>query len=90
MLKVMELSVSNNLTRPSLVAQPVKNPPAMRETWLGKIPGEGKSYPLQYSDLENSMDCTVPGVTRVRHDWATFTLLPTTLQHTLLFGFCQN
>ena len=23
---------------------------------LGKFPGEGKSYPLQYSGLENSMD----------------------------------
>ena len=24
---------------------------------LGKSPGEGKGYPLQYSDLENSMGC---------------------------------
>ena len=24
---------------------------------LGKSPGEGNSYPLQNSDLENSMDC---------------------------------
>ena len=24
---------------------------------LGGSPGEGKGYPLQYSDLENSMDC---------------------------------
>ena len=23
---------------------------------LGKCPGEGNGYPLQYSDLENSMD----------------------------------
>ena len=23
---------------------------------LGRSPGEGKGYPLQYSDLENSMD----------------------------------
>ena len=29
---------------------------------LGKPPGEGKGYPLQYSGLENSMDCTVLGV----------------------------
>ena len=39
-------------------AQLVKNPPAMRETWvcfprLGRSPGEGKGYPLQYSCLEN-------------------------------------
>ena len=25
-------------------------------TGLGKSPGEGKGYPLQYSGLENSMD----------------------------------
>ena len=25
---------------------------------LERSPGEGKSYPLQYSGLENSMDCT--------------------------------
>ena len=30
---------------------------------LGRTPGEGNSYPLQYSDLENSMDCIVHGVT---------------------------
>ena len=29
---------------------------------LGKSPGEGKGYPLQYSGLENSMDCTGHGV----------------------------
>ena len=27
-----------------------------------KSPGEGKGYPLQYSGLENSMDCIVHGV----------------------------
>ena len=32
--------------------------------WFGKIPGEGKGYPLQYSGLENSMDCIVHGVTK--------------------------
>ena len=37
---------------------------------LGLIPGlgrsleEGKGYPLQYSGLENSMDCIVHGVTK--------------------------
>ena len=34
---------------------------------LGRSLGEGKGYPLQYSGLENSMDCTVNGVARVRH-----------------------
>ena len=31
---------------------------------LGRSPGEGKGYPLQYSGLENSMDYTVQGVTK--------------------------
>ena len=31
---------------------------------LGRSPGEGKGYPLQYSGLENSMDCIVHGVTK--------------------------
>ena len=33
---------------------------------LGRSPGEGKGYPLQYSDLENSMDCIVH---RVAKSW---------------------
>ena len=39
---------------------------------LGSIPelerslGEGKGYPLQYSGLENSMDCIIHGVARSR------------------------
>ena len=31
---------------------------------LGRSPGEGNSNPLQYSGLENSMDCIVHGVTK--------------------------
>ena len=31
---------------------------------LGRSPGEGKGYPLQYSGLENSMDYKVHGVTK--------------------------
>ena len=31
---------------------------------LERSPGEGKGYPLQYSALENSMDCIVHGVTK--------------------------
>ena len=64
-----ELSLNpSHLPRASLVAQlaPLeKNLPAMRETWvqslgLGRSPGKGKGYPLQYSGLENSMDCISP------------------------------
>ena len=31
---------------------------------LGRCPGEGKGNPLQYSGLENSMDCIVHRVTK--------------------------
>ena len=45
----------------SLVAQLVKNQPAMWEIWVQSLGWEdalerGKVYPLQYSGLENSMD----------------------------------
>ena len=41
------------------LAQLVKNPPAMLSIpGLGRSPGEGKGYSLQYSGLENSMDCS--------------------------------
>ena len=33
---------------------------------LGRSPGEGKGYPLQYSGLENSIDCIVYGVSKSR------------------------
>ena len=33
---------------------------------LGRSPGEGKGYPLEYSGLENSMDCVVRGVAKSR------------------------
>ena len=31
---------------------------------LGRSPGEKNGYPLQYSGLENTMDCVVHGVTK--------------------------
>ena len=33
---------------------------------LGRSPGEGRSYPLQYSGLGNSIDCIVRGVAKSR------------------------
>ena len=45
---------------------------ACNEGDLGSIPGlgtspeEGKGYPLQYSGLENSMECIVHGVAKSR------------------------
>ena len=56
----------------SLVAQLVKNVPAMQEIWVrslvGKIPLEKGKDPFQYSGLENSLDYTVHGVAKVGHD----------------------
>ena len=57
---------------------------------LGRSPGEGKGYPLQYSVLENSMD-TVHTSERVGHDWATFTYLLTYLPQSLQSRlFCEE
>ena len=73
------LKVINALETPiiahgaSLVAQLAKNPPVVRETWVWSLGWEDpleiyprKSYPLQYSSLENIMDYTVYGVTKSR------------------------
>ena len=50
------------------MAQLVKNPPAMRETWVRSL---GWEDPLEKGTathssiiLENSMDCIVPGVAK--------------------------
>ena len=57
----------------SLVAQMVKNLPALQEfdPWVRKVPWEGKGNPLQYSCLENCMDweawrATVHGIAKSR------------------------
>ena len=51
---------------------------------LGRSPGEGNSYPLQYSDLENSMDrgawqAIVHGVTKSQTHLSDFHSLTSTL-----------
>ena len=49
---------------------------------LGRSPGEGKGYPLQYSGLENSMDSVVHGVAKSRtgpSDFHFHFLLPPTM-----------
>ena len=60
-----------------LVAQTVKNLPAMQETWVQSLgqedPGEGNGNPLQYSCLDNSLDrgawmATVHGSQRVEQN----------------------
>ena len=59
----------------------VKNPPAMWETWVRSLGWEdplekGKATQLQYSGLENSMDCIVHGVAKSWPRLRTFTPLP--------------
>ena len=90
------------------VAQEVKNPPASAGDaegqgsvpGLGRCPGEGNGYPLQYSCLENSMDRGAWWATvhRVAKSWTclsrswTFLLWDSTLrQHSLLsWGAAAN
>ena len=63
-----ELIYKHNLLT-SLIAQLIKNPACNAGDLgpipgLGRSPGEGKGYPCQYSDLENSMDCIVHGFSK--------------------------
>ena len=108
--KIMKYTHRHDKMDPFLIAQLVKNLPAMQEPgfnpWVGKIcwrrerlhtpvflgfpggsagkesacnvvdlgsipgsgrhPGEGKGHALQYSGLENCMDCEVHGVSKCR------------------------
>ena len=69
---------------------------------LGRCPLEGKVYPLQYSGLENSMDCIVHGVTKCWTQMNNFTfsftstrlygqpLLPSSLHLIRLFNVTCN
>ena len=41
---------------------------------LGRFPGEGKGYQLQYSGLENSMDCIVHGIAKSWTHLSNFTV----------------
>ena len=41
---------------------------------LGRSPGEGMGYPLQYSGMENPMDCVVCGVAKSRTRLSDFPL----------------
>ena len=43
---------------------------------LGRSPGEGKGYPVQYSGLENSTDCIVHGVANSRTRLSDFHFQP--------------
>ena len=43
---------------------------------LGRSPWEGKGYPLQYSGLENSMDCIVHGIRKESNTAEWYSLQP--------------
>ena len=49
---------------------------------LGRSPGEGKGYSLQYSGLENSIDCIVQGVAKIWTQLNNFHLSLRSLSHT--------
>ena len=57
---------------------------------LGRSPGEGNGYPLQYSGLENSINCIVHGWQRVGHNWATFTFTSFKSTRLLIWVFPVN
>ena len=48
---------------------------------LERSPGEGDSYPLQYVGLENSMDCTVHGITKNQTQLSNFHFHYLTLEY---------
>ena len=70
----------------SLVAQLVNNLPECRRPGLGRSPGEGKGSPLQFSGLENSMDCIVLGVTK---SWTRLSDFHSLTQHVWKIIPCQ-
>ena len=65
------VAILENSVYKYLIAQLIKNLPAVQETWVQSLgwehpPGEWIGYPLQYSSLEKSMDYIVHGV---RKSW---------------------
>ena len=56
---------------------------------LGRSPGEGKGYPLQYSGLENSMDCRKESDTTKRLSLSSISFTFVKRKHTInSFPFC--
>ena len=72
----------------SLVAQLVKNPPTMWETWVPSLDWKdllemGMAYPLQYTGLKNSTDCVVHGVAK---SWTQLSDFDLTSLHNIYLG----
>ena len=57
--------------------------PCLIYPYLTGSPGEGKGDPLQYSGLENSVDCIVHGVTKSQTQLSDFQLAPGIVYSTL-------
>ena len=60
---------------------------------LERSPGEGKGYPLQWSGLENSMDCIVHGAAKSQtwlNDFHTFTHFADKGPYIQSYGFSSN
>ena len=81
--KRQSLSLDPGLPSLPHVAQLVKDPPAIRETWVQSLgwedPWRREWLPtpvFYYSGLENSMDCIVRGVTKSRTRLNDFHSLP--------------
>ena len=79
----------------SLVAQLVKNPLALWETWVQSLGWEdplkkGKGYSLQYSGLENSTDYTVDGVAKSQTLLSDFHFQMMNLKHIPIMYFFYN
>ena len=77
--KIWSLYIQN-IHWTSLVARLLKNPPAMRETWVQSLGWEDpmeKGKATHSSILAWRTPWTVQsmGLQRVRHDWATFTFI---------------
>ena len=57
----------------------------------GRSPGEGKGYPLQYSGLENSMDCIAHGVAKSQTRLSDFHYsVPPEVHHGGAWGGCSG
>ena len=60
---------------------------------LGRFTGEGRDYPLQYSGLENPIDCIIHGVTKSQTQLSDFHLtfnkylIPLSIPTIVLFVF---
>ena len=75
----------------SVVAQLIKNLPTLRETGMGRFPGEGNGNPFQYSCWRIPMDrgawqVTVQGVTKSQTRLSKHSTAPELLSRVSLKG----